>query len=100
MVKGPLRLPINFKVKCFGSGRNVNGIGKYVSLYPKSCSAKLEVVSEMQLEESVSRPAPRDVLASDATVESMEKVDEGLTSRLGIAPCHNDGRGGKGLRFQ
>jgi hypothetical protein len=56
MVKGPLRLPANFKVKCFGSGRNINEIGKYVPPYPGSNSAELEVVSETRLEEPVSRP--------------------------------------------
>jgi hypothetical protein len=32
MAKGTLRLPANFKVKYFGSRRNVNGIGKYVAI--------------------------------------------------------------------
>jgi hypothetical protein len=62
MAKGPLRLPANFKVKCFGSRRNVNGIGKYVPPYPRSRIAEVEVVSETRLEESASQLAPRDVL--------------------------------------
>ena len=36
------------------------------------------------MEGSVSWPAPRDVLASNATVESAEKVDKGETSGSGM----------------
>jgi hypothetical protein len=84
MAKGPLRLLANFKVKCFGSQCNVNEIGKYVPPYPRSRTAEVEVVSETRLEESTSRLAPCNVLASDTIVESAEKLDEAVTSGSGV----------------
>jgi hypothetical protein len=65
MAKGPLRLPANFKVKCLGLRRNVNGIGKCVPPYPRSGNTELEIVSKTRLEESASRPALRNVPTSD-----------------------------------
>jgi hypothetical protein len=70
MVRRPLRLHANFKVKCFGSRRNVNGIDKYVPLDPQSGMEEVEIVFETRLEDSASRPVCCDVPASDATVES------------------------------
>ena len=87
MAKGPLCLPANFKVKYFGSRLNVNGIGKYVPPYPTSRTTEMEVVSETRLEESASQPAPHDIPTSDIIVESMEKLDEAVTSRLGVTKC-------------
>jgi hypothetical protein len=83
MAKGPLCLPANFKVKCFGSRYNVNGIGKYVPPYSRSRTTELEVVSETRLEESASRSNPRDVPAFDTTVEFTEKLYEAVTSGSG-----------------
>jgi hypothetical protein len=75
MAKGPLRL--------LGSRCNVNEIDKYVPPYPRSGIAEVEIVSKMRLEEFASRLAPRDVPASDATVESAPDggVPIGLTKR-------------------
>lgn len=84
MVKGPLWLPANFKVKCFGSRHNVNEIGKHIPPYPRSSSVELEVVFETRLEEPMSRPIPCNVPAFDAIVEFGEKIDKGMTSGLGM----------------
>jgi hypothetical protein len=70
MARGPLRLPANFRVKCFGSRRNVNGIDKYVPPVPRFGIEEVEIVSETRLEDSASQPVRRDVPASDAMVES------------------------------
>jgi hypothetical protein len=70
MARGPLRLPANFKVKCFGSQRNVNGIDKYVAPDPRSGMEEVEIISKTRLKDSASWPARRDIPASDATVES------------------------------
>jgi hypothetical protein len=70
MARGPLRLLVNFRVKCFGSWRNVNGIDKYVPPDPRSRMEEVEIVFETRLEDSASRLACRDVPALDATVES------------------------------
>jgi hypothetical protein len=70
MARGPLRLPANFRVKCFGSQRNVNGIDKYVPPDLRSGMEEVEIISETRLEDSASWPVHCDVPASVATVES------------------------------
>jgi hypothetical protein len=55
-----------------------------MSPFPRSGGAEVEVISETRLEGSISRPAPRDVLTSNTTVESTEKVDKGEMSGSGM----------------
>ena len=70
MVKGPLRLRTNFKVKCFRLRCKLNGIGKYVLPCPRFASVDLDIVCETQLEESASWPILHNVHAFDATMDS------------------------------
>jgi hypothetical protein len=70
MARGPLRLPTNFRVKCFRSRLNVNGIDKYISPDSRSGMEEVEIVFETRLEDSASWPARHDVPASGATMES------------------------------
>jgi hypothetical protein len=85
-----LKLPENFRVRTFGSSRNINGISKYLMppvhvnsdlLVPSprvahvQRSEEITHVSETCLSDSRSRPVPRDYPTSEPTVRSEEQID-------------------------